>query len=88
MQKWESQTPVKVKRGMVVKAVEKAFEPDIVLKLDNLWNITGFTAKTRLGAEWLLKNAYLLIDGKSILDVEFDGGITVEYNLPDDTEAE
>jgi len=71
---WQPKKSLKDNRRMVVDAIEKVFEPDLVVKVDNDSVIVGTSAVTLLGAKFLLKHPILEM---KIDNVEFFN-ITVE----------
>lgn len=73
---WQPKKSLKDSARMVVDAIEKAFEPDLVVKVNKDSIITGTKAVTLLGANFLLKNAILEMN---IDSVKF-------YNLTVETE--
>lgn len=77
---WQPKKSLKDSRRMVVDAIEKAFEPDLVVKVDNDSVITGTSAVTLLGAKFLLKHPILEM---KFDDVEFFN-ITVETEFRDE----
>ena len=63
---WQPKKSLKDNCRMVVNAIEKAFEPDLVVKVNKDSIITGIKAVTILGAKFLLKHPILKMNIDSI----------------------
>lgn len=81
---WQPKEPLKVSQQRVVNAVEKVFEPDLKVRVDEKWTITGFEAKTVLGANFLLRNAGKMLENS--VDLISFGDLFVEYDCPEEIE--
>lgn len=63
---WQPKKSLKDSHRTVTDAIEKAFEPDLVVNVNKDSIITGTKAVTFLGANFLLKNAILEMNIDSV----------------------